>query len=121
MRYKKNYLGRNLLYLRKLKKLTQRQMEQHLDIGRASWSNYELGITSPSLDSLINIARFFNVSVNELVLEDLEPAGTDTELRPFYSNDTIVVISAGEFYFLKNEMERLLEEVENITKTYNSL
>lgn len=78
-----NYLSNNILYLRKKNNLKQGDMEVNLGIARATWSNYENGMTEPAFDTLIRIAKFFKVNLNDLILVDLanqpEEADTATE------------------------------------------
>lgn len=46
-------------------------MEQYVQITRATWSNYENNITQPSLDKLVDIAKFFGITIDDLLLKDL--------------------------------------------------
>ena len=48
-------------------KLTQKQMAQILNIREASFQRFEYGTGRPSLDSLLIIADYFNVSLDYLV------------------------------------------------------
>lgn len=67
-----NFLGPNLKFLRKQLNLRQEQMGLLLMIDRTGYSCYELGKTSPSYENLIILAKFFNVKIQDLLLEDLE-------------------------------------------------
>lgn len=66
-----NNLPGNLRILRKHKKLQQEDMLQPLGISRATWSNYELGKTEPQIQTLLDIAGFFDVSMDDLLKNDL--------------------------------------------------
>lgn len=68
-------LSKNLYFLRKSRDITQAQMPENVDVGRATWSNYENGMTEPDISTLIRISDFFNVSIDDLVKEDLEEKG----------------------------------------------
>lgn len=50
--------------LREEKKLSQEQLAKELKIGRASISNYELGLRVPDADVLIKYAIFFDTSID---------------------------------------------------------
>lgn len=65
-------LSRNIKFLRKQKGLTQAEMHSQTGISNATWSNYELGNTEPNVDLLIIIAKFFGVTVDELIKENFE-------------------------------------------------
>lgn len=45
---------------------------RHIGASRTTWSNYENGVTEPSIDLLVRISRFFGVSLDELVIIDLK-------------------------------------------------
>lgn len=65
------FLGINLKYLRKLRGLKQDEMQAHTGITRATWSNYELSISQPDLETLSKISKFFGVSIDTLITEDI--------------------------------------------------
>jgi transcriptional regulator with XRE-family HTH domain len=52
--------------LRESKGLTQYQLAEELNLGRASISNYELGTRTPDIDVLVRIANYFNVTTDYL-------------------------------------------------------
>lgn len=66
-----NNLPGNLRVLRKSKKLQQEDMMEPLGISRATWSNYELGKTEPQIQTLLDIAGFFEVSMDDLLKNNL--------------------------------------------------
>jgi transcriptional regulator with XRE-family HTH domain len=47
-------------------------MLEEVGIGRTTWSNYENALTEPSIDGLVTISRFFGVTLDGLILNDLE-------------------------------------------------
>ena len=56
--------------LRKQKSLTQEELADALCVSRAAVSKWESGRGYPSIDTLKEIATFFNVTIDELLLED---------------------------------------------------
>lgn len=52
--------------LRKEKGMTQAELAKELDISRTTYSNYESGITQPDRDFLIQVADYFEVSIDYL-------------------------------------------------------
>ena len=64
--YKENTIGENLRNLRMHKEMKQTPLALELNIGRQSISAYERGVTLPDIYSLIRIADYFNVSLDEL-------------------------------------------------------
>ena len=57
----------NLLQLRKLKKMTQEEVAEHLDISRQTLSKWECGDSAPDLNQSAALARLFDVSLDDLV------------------------------------------------------
>ena len=64
-------LGINIQFLRKKRKLKQDEMPDLLGVGRSTWSNYENGLTEPDLKTLMNISKFFGVSIDDLLSKNL--------------------------------------------------
>ncbi|MCM1546437.1 MAG: helix-turn-helix transcriptional regulator [Clostridiales bacterium] len=56
-----------LLELRTEKELSQRKMAQILNISQGTYNNWENANTQPSIEQLIQLAKFFEVSVDYLV------------------------------------------------------
>ena len=59
--------GYILKFLRKNKKWTQEKLAQKLSKSRPTVSGYEIGDRSPDHDTLIQISKIFNVSLEYLV------------------------------------------------------
>ena len=56
-----------LIEQRKLNRLTQRQMADFLQIAQPSYIRYENGSAQPSLENLVKLADYFDVSVDYLL------------------------------------------------------
>lgn len=63
-------LGLNIAYYRKLKKMTQLQLAEAIDISRTHMSNIEAPNvpTSVSLDILFDIAEVLEIPINRLFI-----------------------------------------------------
>ena len=61
------YFGEKLKMLREERKLTQDDLARKLNLSKANISRYELGSRQPSIDIIITIAEFFNVSLDWLL------------------------------------------------------
>lgn len=66
-----NFFAKNILFLRKRHKYTQAEMPDLIGVGRATWSNYENGLTEPDFDKLIGIANLFKVTIDDLLTTDI--------------------------------------------------
>ena len=56
-----------LITLRKQKGLSQEQLGERLGVTRQTISKWELGITTPEMDKLIQLSDLFQISIDELV------------------------------------------------------
>ena len=65
-------LANNLRFLRTKHKLTQDDLSSLLNISRQAYSNYGTSKRTPDLDSLLHISRFYRISIDELVLDNLQ-------------------------------------------------
>ena len=57
----------NLKQLRKSEKLTQEQLAKILNVAKTTYCGYELGTSEPTIETLIKLADFYNVSLDYLV------------------------------------------------------
>ncbi|MFT5921592.1 MAG: transcriptional regulator with XRE-family HTH domain [Flavobacteriales bacterium] len=64
-------IAKNIKKLRGGKNLTQSQLADKLGLNRSVIGAYEEGRAEPRMSTLITIASYFNVSLDELVLNDL--------------------------------------------------
>jgi transcriptional regulator with XRE-family HTH domain len=67
----------NLRFLRKNAGYTQAQLAEKLDIKRSLVGAYEEGRAEPKLSTLVNIARLFDISLDDLITLDLATGGTN--------------------------------------------
>jgi transcriptional regulator with XRE-family HTH domain len=112
-----NYFCKNLQYLRKEKRLRQHEMQTKLGFSRTTWSNYEKGKTSPSLDGLVKISRFFGITIDELVAEDMEQKFENRKYKPYpsYNNRVSVVEeSNGAWEYISSRLDKLELDVDHL-------
>ncbi|MBQ9113863.1 MAG: helix-turn-helix transcriptional regulator [Clostridia bacterium] len=63
---KLNY-GEALKEQRKIRNLTQMDLEKATNIPQSTISAYEKNINSPNIDILVTLADFYDISVDELI------------------------------------------------------
>lgn len=59
-------IGKKLKQLRKSEKLTQQELADKLGIGRVNYTRYETGAVRPDYETLILIADFYKISLDEM-------------------------------------------------------
>ena len=65
-----NFFGSNLKVLRERKKRTQQDLADFIGIKRSILNNYEHAISNPSIDNLMLISKYFNISIDTLLSVD---------------------------------------------------
>lgn len=60
----------HLLYLRKQKRLKQTDVADAVGVTERGYRNYELGLREPPLSTLIALADFYDLSLDELVCRE---------------------------------------------------
>ena len=66
-----NYFAQNLKTLRIEKNLTQPQLAKELNVSNGMISFWENGKYEPTATNIILVAKFFNISIDELLLTPL--------------------------------------------------
>lgn len=66
-----NNFGKNLSKLRKLNNFSQRELASALGLSGSTISMYETNRRQPKIDGIEEIALFFNVSMDELLKDEL--------------------------------------------------
>ncbi len=62
-----NLLAERLRILRREMRITQARVAREILVPRVTYTHYELGKRTPDLDTIILLARFYDVSVDYLV------------------------------------------------------
>ncbi|MGN0744979.1 MAG: helix-turn-helix domain-containing protein [Christensenellales bacterium] len=92
--------------LRNEKGISQRKMGEIFNVSQATYNNWEKGNTQPSIEQLIELARFFGVSVDFLI------GNTDDEgyvkIQEVLSQNDIATLHT--FNTLQFESKKLLLE-----------
>ena len=65
-------LGKNLLNLRKRNNLSQEELAEKLNVTRQTISNWELDETEPTPKQLKVLSKLFNISIDDLLDNDIE-------------------------------------------------
>lgn len=86
--------SRNLLNLRKERKITQENLANYLGVTKAAVSKWELNQSYPDITLLPIIAGYFDISIDELL--GYEPYMEDEEVKKLYKK-LIEEFSEGEF------------------------
>lgn len=71
--------NQNLIKLRKAKGLSQEQLGFELNVTRQTVSKWELGLTTPEMEKLTQIAKLFNVTVDDLLKNENVQESTSKE------------------------------------------
>ena len=118
-------LNEKLQELRKQKRLTQEELAESLYVSRTAISKWEAGRGYPSIDSLKSIAKFFVVTIDELLSSDelLIIAEEDTKQKKNHFRDLVFGLldcSIAMFFFLPffgQKVNAIVQEVSLLSLT----
>ncbi|MBQ2676450.1 MAG: helix-turn-helix transcriptional regulator [Clostridia bacterium] len=117
--------NKKLQELRKQKGLTQEELAESLYVSRTAISKWESGRGYPNIDSLKVIAKFFRVTIDELLSNDelLTIAEQDTKQKEKHFRDLVFGLldcSIAMFFFLPffgQKADGVLQEVSLLSLT----
>lgn len=113
-----------LKMLREKNKISQIEISKVLNVSRATYSNYENGITEPSINTIINISKFYNVSIDSLLTgvdnissDFINTSDTDINFEiPSFNKDSVLK----SLFNKKNKYLKLLESNTTLINQYIS-
>ena len=84
----KERIKNNLIYYRKLRKLTQKELGDAIDTATTTVSGWERGVATPDIDTLFAICNLLQVSLNDMcgVLSEVENFSVTPEERKLLSD-----------------------------------
>lgn len=102
-------ISERLLRLRKEKGLSQEALAQAINVSRQSISNFESGISLPNLNNLTQLARFYNLTLDQLVYGNDCSKGYDIEIESDELINFLVLAKKNTYANKTNEVEILDE------------
>lgn len=104
-------LAENLRRLRDDYNYTQTQIAEKLNISRQAYSNYETGKRIPDIDMLIRIADIYQITLEQLLVQNCSKAGIINEIsRPYF---TAMVADTEDMIYLSQEETELILHFRN--------
>ena len=85
-------VGKKISSLRKENKLTQDDLASKLFVTRQNVSKWEVGTTFPSLDTLVELTKIFNVSIEELLCLEEDIVINDDDI--FVGHNRLFIINS---------------------------
>lgn len=80
-------VNKNIKYIRKLKNLTQEAFAEQLGIKRSSLGAYEEGRARPNQNTLTTISKKYNLTLDQLITEDLSEQANESLFNPGGAKD----------------------------------
>lgn len=104
-----NYFADNIRYLRKVHKLTQRQMGLKLGKSSTAIAGWEQGVRTPIVKDTMEICKAFNIDFNDLIYTDLSmhPEVVDNHLNEMI--DLYKRLSADQQTAIINTMKAMVK------------
>lgn len=90
-------IGERIKTLRKRKHWTQDELAHHLEVAPSSVGSYERGSRQPTIENLIRMSRYFNVSLDYLLCQTDDERTLDefkqedsTDIRDFLKDQSVM-------------------------------
>lgn len=74
-----SFFGKNIKQLRQARDLSQQQFANLFELSRASIGSYEEGRADPKIETLVKIARYFDLTIDDLVCKKLGSSSLEQE------------------------------------------
>ena len=110
-----SFFGKNIKKLRTLNNLSQQEFGNLFGLSRASIGSYEEGRADPKIDSLIKIARHFNLNIDQLLTSEIH--NLDRHEKPEVIPE--VPKSPDSKKYLEERVESLEQKIEKIENLLN--
>ncbi len=98
-------LSENLLQLRKRRHLTQEQVAGEVGVSRQALSKWETGESAPDIENCVALARFYDVTLDDLVQYPSETALLPIPPRGKHCFGAVTLGPNGEFRLPEKAME----------------
>jgi len=112
-----SFFGNNIKTLRQEKKLSQNKLAEILETTRTSIANWELENSFPRIPDLIRIAAYFDVSIDSLLLDDLE----NTDSLPLNTSERSIPQSHVNKFLEAFDLKGARKGIQSVVATNNNL
>lgn len=111
-------IGKQIAMLRKRNNMTQAELAEKLSLSYQAISQWEHSYTYPDITLLPEIAKIFNVSIDELFNNNPKETTKDTIILPGeVKDDTLyIVVAKGNQVVKRNELQEILSNHRSTTK-----
>ena len=89
----KHIISKNLVNLRKKSHLTQAELAEKVNYSDKSVSKWETGETTPNIEVLKTLARFYNVTIDNIVDENFDAGQAFSIKEQKFSHLAIIMLS----------------------------
>lgn len=84
--YVKTVFGKNVKYYRFLKKYTQEQLAEKVDIDITSISDIECGARGVQFETIAKLSNVLDIKLSQLFDDDILTKNIPNDIRDFYMN-----------------------------------
>ncbi len=111
--FNKEIFKKRLKQLREAKKMTQSELSNELNIGRASISNYELGTRIPDASVLVSIAEYFNITTDYLLGSTQKPDNENFKIFNTLEYLKQIITESIKIYALAGDKNKIVINILN--------
>ncbi|WP_240837367.1 helix-turn-helix domain-containing protein [Acidaminobacter sp. JC074] len=89
-----NTISKNLVILRQTKNITQDDLSKILNVSRQAISKWERGISLPNIETLLELSKIYNVTINEILESQSDSLKNFEDICLIESNIITKVVSS---------------------------
>ena len=104
-----NFLSSNIKFLRKQRKLSQQQLADDLGVKRSNIAAYETKNVEPRLALINEMAMYFSVPLEDMVITDLKAAHLNGAVNGLRTDKSLPATSVDEIAQLSSKIHRMLD------------
>lgn len=101
----KNMIGMNLKTLRKINNYTQEEVAEKINVSRQSVAKWENNESVPDINSCVELAKLYNVTLDNLVNHSQESSGITIPPKGKYFFGSVIVGERGQIVIPKEARE----------------
>jgi len=119
-----SFFGNNIKTLRQKKNMSQNKLAEILQTTRTSIANWELENSFPRIPDLIKIAAYFDVSIDSLLLDDLdntEPQPLNNSQRNIPQSHVNKFLEAFDLRSAKKGIHSVVATNKNLSQTVKNM
>ena len=126
-----SFFGKNIKKIRGIKSLSQQSFAELFDLKRATLGAYEEERSEPKIDTIINIANYFSIPIDDLLTKELTvnrllkfkgelTLGADETMKESFPSIPCITENNAKEYILNADKTKFIQDMPSLRLPINS-